>query len=267
MTYKDRFVVEIKSGGKILRVKDDTVYLPFKSEYSLLLKYLNSQRASVNIDIDGQDVLDGKSLIIDANETSELMGFLKGITARNRFRFIQKTKQIQEHRGDKIEDGIVRVEFAFEKPKSEPYIVKTIDEVHHHHHYNAPFKYEHYGSNADWSYSQSRGIDSDSGRDTVRGFSAEISSYNSDVENLGATPAKDEGITVKGSQINQDFRYGSVGALEDSKVIIIKLCGLTESGVQIKKSLSVRNKITCPSCGKKSKSSAKYCSRCATFLE
>lgn len=273
MTYKDRFVAEIKCGGKILRVKDDTVYLPFKSEYSLLLKNLNTQRASLNIDIDGQDVLDGHSLIIGANETSELMGFLKGATARNRFRFIQKTKQIQEHRGDKIEDGVVRVEFAFERPSKEPWITKTIDEVHHHHHYNPPFRYDHYGSDADWTYSNS-GDSGDSGddRDVIRGrgiasFGEPVSSYNCSVENLGVTPAQDEGITVKGSQINQAFNYASMGPLEDSKVIIIKLCGLTESGVKIKSSLSVKNKITCPTCGKKSKSSAKFCSGCATFLE
>ena len=93
MTYKDRFVAEIKSGGSILRVKDDTVYLPFKSEYSLLLKNLNTHRASINVEIDGQDVLDNSSLIIEPNSTTELMGFLRGTTATNSFRFIQTNRK------------------------------------------------------------------------------------------------------------------------------------------------------------------------------
>ena len=112
MTYKDQFVVEVKCRGKILRVKDDAVHLPFGSEYSLYLKNLNSRRASVTISIDGQDVLDNQSLILEPNSSTELEGFLRGTTAKNRFKFINKTKEIQEHRGDKIDDGIIRVEFA-----------------------------------------------------------------------------------------------------------------------------------------------------------
>ena len=129
MTYNDRFVAELKLNGKILRIKDDTVYLPFGSEYSLLLKNLNTRRVSVNIEVDGSDVLDNQSLMIEPNKTTELMGFLKGHTAKNKFKFIQKTKQIQEHRGDRVDDGIVRIEFAFEKPHHQPWIAKTIKEA------------------------------------------------------------------------------------------------------------------------------------------
>lgn len=202
MTYKDQLVAELKLNGKILRIKDDTVYLPFGSEYSILLKNLNTRRASIKIEIDGQDVLDNNALVIDPNTTTELSGFLKGTTARNRFKFIQKTKQIQEHRGDKIEDGFIRIEFAFEKPVAEPWIVKTINEVHHH--YDSPIKYTHYGSVGDWTYNSS----GDADRSVIRGMS-DIRSFNCNVEDLGVTPAQDEGITVKGSQINQDFNYTS----------------------------------------------------------
>jgi len=115
MTYKEQFVAEVKVNGKILRVRNDEVFLPFGSEYSLLLKNLNSKRASVKISIDGTDVLDGNALVVGPNQTAELEGFLKGSTGKNKFRFIQKTKEIQEHRGDKIDDGIIRIEFAYEE--------------------------------------------------------------------------------------------------------------------------------------------------------
>jgi len=135
MTYKDYFVVEVKSKGKILRVKNGAVSLPFGSEYSILLKNLNSRRASIKIHIDGQDVLDYSSLILEPNTSTELEGFLNGTTARNKFKFIQKTKEIQDHRGDKIGDGMIRVEFAFEKPKPERRQV-IIEQHEHHNHYD-----------------------------------------------------------------------------------------------------------------------------------
>jgi hypothetical protein len=258
MTYKDRFVAEIKSDGKILRVKDDTVYLPFGAEYSLLLKNLNTHRASVNIEIDGQDVLDNNSLIINSNETVELMGFLRGATATNQFKFIQKTKQIQEYRGDKVEDGLVRIEFAFEKPY-EPWIVNTIREIHH---YDPPFTYTYF-STPDWSYNS----DQTTGRN-VKTMVGEVQSFNCSIDQLGVgDPHVDEGITVKGKQIKQDFKYASIGSLENSEVIIIKLRGLTSHGVSVSQPLTVQDKLTCSSCGTKCKSSSKYCHNCGTYLE
>ena len=266
MTYKDRFVAEIKSDGKILRVKDDAVYLPFGAEYSLLLKNLNTRRASVDVEVDGQDVLNNMSLIIEPNSTTELMGFLRGMTATNSFKFIQKTKQIQEHRGDRIEDGLVRVEFAFEKPVKEPWIANTIKEVHHHYHEKSPFEFTYYGSQADWSYNSNE-LTSEKSSD-IKGISPDsLQTYNCSVENVGAVPQKDEGITVKGSEINQSFRYGSMGELEQSQVIIIKLRGLTSHGVSVSQPLTVKDKLTCKICGTKSKSSSKYCYNCGAYLE
>ena len=283
MTYKDNFVVEVKCNGKILRVKDDAVYLPFGSEYTLYLKNLNSQRASVNVSIDGEDVLDNHSLILDSNSSAELQGFLRGNVARNRFRFIHKTKQIADHRGDKAEDGLIRIEFAFEKPLPEPQIKKTIQEVHHHYH-SSPFTYTYYGSNADWKYNDggssghagspcsnvmytnscgdlgARGIESNVTMDSLGVSSDQVAAQ--------AVPNADEGITVKGSEVHQEFRYSSIGMLEEPKVIVIQLKGLTsETNKPIQEAVTVSTKLECPTCGTKSGSSAKYCANCGTFLE
>jgi len=277
MTYKDYFVVEVKSNGKILRVRDDAVYLPFGSEYSILLKNLNSRKASVNVSVDGEDTLDNHSLIIEPNDETVLEGFLKGNVARNRFRFIQKTKQIQDHRGDKADDGMIRIEFAFAKPQPEPWIAKTIKEVHHHHH--LPFTY--YGSNVEWTYlnksdSAGRGIHdgesvmySNSMGTPVASASGPVSESNVTMDSLGIAdvPHVDEGITVKGSECNQQFRYGYIGELDHPEVIVIRLKGLTQTGNQINDPITVKTKLACPTCGTKSKSSMKYCGSCGTFLE
>jgi hypothetical protein len=274
MTYKDQFVVEVKADGQILRVRDGSVYLPFGCEYSILLKNLNSKKASVKVSIDGTDVLDGYSLILDPLVTHELKGFFNGMTVRNRFRFIQKTKEIQEHRGDRVDDGLIRVEFAFEKSRPEPQIKKIIEEHHYYcHNYWWPKKYDVYKGSG-WEYC--------SNDDGITGnFNSSVSQQSSNVsktvsETLGIqasftaqnAPNMDEGITVKGNEISEQYNYGCVGELEESSVIVISLKGLQQGpGVIVKEPITVKTKLTCPSCGKKSKSSFKFCPNCGTYLE
>jgi hypothetical protein len=274
MTYADNFVVEVKQNGKILRVKNGAVYLPFGSEYSILLKNLNSKRASVKISIDGEDVLDNSSLVLDANASTELKGFLRGNVARNRFKFINKTKEISDHRGDRADDGLLRVEFAFEKPQPKPWIMNTIKEVHHHH--NPPMDITYYGTNADWRYRST--LNSGRGMAPQSVYTASVGEKNCSnesnvtmdslgVENISAIPNADEGITVKGSEVNQEFRYTTLSDLEKSTVVVIVLKGLTETGQTIAEPVTTQEKLVCKTCGTKSKSSFKFCPTCGTFLE
>jgi len=290
MTYKDNFVAEVKCNGKILRIIDGAVHLPYGSEYTLLLKNLNSRKASVSVHVDGQDVLDYSSLILEPNSSAELEGFLSGTVAKNRFKFIHKTKQIQEHRGDKIDDGLIRVEFAFEKPAPEVIKKTIIHEDHYYDHYHRyPRPYYH------WNYDKwfsgdsqvkygSSAVDNqtsftNSGGDELLGIKAEncargahsesINMVQHDslgVESLGQ-PLDDEGITVKGAECHQSFRYGIIGELEQAQVITIQLKGIKGSGAQIQQPITVRTKLQCPTCGIKSKSSFKYCPSCGTYLE
>jgi hypothetical protein len=288
MTYKDQFVAEVKCNGRILRIRDDAVYLPFGSEYSLLLKNLNSRRASVKIHIDGVDVIDGSSLILGPNETTELEGFLSGNVARNRFRFIQKTKEIQDYRGDKIDDGFIRIEFAFEKEKPE-LIKKTIihEEHHHHHHHRYPSYYwlpfsTYYGWNDEVKYtcdnkftggetqssaSPVENLSNESVKMSNSAFFNQSSARDIGIEMVDSVPLDDEGITVKGSECNQQFRYGTIGELEQSQTIIIRLKGNTSGGSTIQEPLTVKRRLQCKVCGTKSKSSFKYCPNCGAFLE
>jgi len=294
MTYQDKFVVEVKVNGRILRVKGGAVYLPFGSEYTLYLKNLNSRRASVNVSIDGEDALDNHSLILDANSSTELQGFLRGNVARNSFKFINKTKQIAEHRGDKADDGLIRIEFAFEKPRPEPWIKETIKEVHHY--YGSPINYTYYNT-PDWNTCDSQQYGSSAGdgppvamassgppvSENETDLSSNIKARtltrqdvniesNVTMDSLGvetqSVPNADEGITVKGSEVHQSFGYSMIGALEDHQVMIIQLKGLTgETNKPIQEAVTVKTKMECPTCGIKSTSSAKYCSNCGTFLE
>lgn len=116
--YANKLVASLKANGKILREFKDTVYIPFGSEYSFLLKNLNTTRALVNVFIDGEDMTPG-GLVLNAGQEVDLERSIKGgnLFEGNRFKFIERTGAIEDGpRGVKLEDGLVRVEFQFEKP-------------------------------------------------------------------------------------------------------------------------------------------------------
>jgi hypothetical protein len=118
MMYNNKLVVSLKANGRILRENKDTILIPFGSEYSFLLKNLHTQRAVVNIFIDGDNIVEG-GLVINAGQEVNLERYIKNgnLTEGNRFKFIERTAAIEDGpRGIKLEDGLVRIEFQYEKP-------------------------------------------------------------------------------------------------------------------------------------------------------
>lgn len=120
--YDSKFVVAIKAGGKILRENKDLVKLPYGSEFTVLVKNLNSRRAKFTLDIDGTDALDGEEIIVNANSEVEMKRFIRNgnMDEGNAFKFIERTTAIEDGpRGIKMDDGIVRVQFWFEQAQPE----------------------------------------------------------------------------------------------------------------------------------------------------
>ena len=120
MMHKKNLVAAIKVGGKVLRESSERVELPFGSEYSILLKNLDTVRQMVRIQIDGQDASGGDWLVINPNSSVEVERFVSDLNRGNRFKFIERTEQIESHRGVKAEDGLVRIEFKREKVYEAP---------------------------------------------------------------------------------------------------------------------------------------------------
>lgn len=116
--YNEKLAVAIKSNGKVLRENKDQVYLPFGQEYAIYIKNLNTVRAVVNIFIDGDDVTGG-GLVINANDSVNLERYIRNgnLKEGNKFKFIERSSSIEQHRGVKAEDGLIRVEYQFEKPQ------------------------------------------------------------------------------------------------------------------------------------------------------
>jgi len=238
MMYRNNFVVVIKHKGKVLRESEGgVVRLPFGSDYSILLKNKDSRQAVADVEIDGEDVATG--IIVPANNSVELKGSLNGLKVRNKFRFIKKTKEISRYRGDRPDDGLVRVEYRFERREPDyiyeikPYKTTPIPQWE--------LKECH------WTYT----------------------SNNTSIANQSVLSGltSDAGITVPGAETKQDFVYGSTKTLESqSYVIILHLKGLTNKRKRVRKAITVRTKLRCPTCGRRSRSNVKFCGNCGTYL-
>jgi len=248
--YNNKLIAVIKVNGKVLRESGDTVYIPFGSEYEISLRNMHTTTAVVKITIDGVDVLDGSSLVVRPNDNSSIEGFMKGRDVSHKFKFIEKTQEISDHRGDDISDGYIRISFKFEKPP----VVSNIS--------YSPMTYTSrcdtpplFGDVSNPSY--------DVYASTMR--SASIDDNMMLGKSVSQAPM-DDGITVKGSDSDQSFRSVYVGSLEDIEhAIVFQLKGQTPSGI-IDQPILIKTKIKCDTCGRVSGSKYKFCGNCGTSL-
>lgn len=260
MMYNSKMVATIKSNGKVLREFKEKVLIPFASEYSILLKNLNTQRAEVHVYIDGEDQTpDG--LCLDAGRECELERSIKNgnLKEGNRFKFVERTDAVEQHRGIKLEDGIVRIEYRFEKPQ----VSIPINQM----------------PSYQWN-SILRGIQD--GSITASGASGSAyggnASYGAMINNVqcSATSANaapqafynDAGITVAGSKSTQSFTTVSMGAMEtETHTIVLQLLGETPDNRPVQKAVTVKAKPKCDTCGHTNKATAEFCNKCGTSLK
>jgi hypothetical protein len=286
--YKRNLVAVVKCNGKIMRENGEEVKLPFGQEYSILIKNLQSRKAEVKVSIDGEDVLDGHSLLVNGNSEIELERFVKDLDEGNKFKFIQKTQKIQEHRGDKVDDGIIRIEFRYEKDK--PINIQPVkrsgwnDILYDPPQTTWPKTTWDFNptdircgcsleTSLDTSITTAKSIDTTlfSGSSNTVTTDNIANNYTTNLTNAISElslPNNDEGITTKGSISNQQFKYGSIGELEEnSYVITLQLKGYTESGEVITEPITVKTPIICPICGTNNKNTHKFCMECGTYLK
>ena len=249
MMYSNQFVASVKCGGRIMREQGETVLLPFGAEYSLLLKNLSTTRAQVGITIDGDDVLSGSRLCVNSNEDYELTRFIidGNLKKGPRFKFIEKTSKISDVRGDCIDDGIIRVTYAFEVRRNP---ILRFDPTHDSHFYG--------DSNVRGGGDLSKSIYSSN----VSGQSVTSEASSS----VTLDSLSDVGITTKGSESVQQFQRVHMGPVGQESVIVLYLRGVNESGVEISQPVTVKTKMKCDMCGTINKSGGKFCSECGTNL-
>lgn len=297
MMYNTKLAAAIKVNGKILREFKDTVYVPFGSEYSIHLKNLNTVRAIVNVFIDGTNVVPG-GLVLNAGQDCDLERSIANgnMNEGNKFKFIERTGAVEQHRGIKLEDGIVRIEYEFEKVYLPP-LTRTFAPRHIHNYYEPA---DYYGARlgGEWTDSSLGGSGYSSGgkgssmgplmgsplRGSSLGASADMkcsmaaSTVNLNNITVGAslsdivgTPQNavqnDAGITVAGGKSEQKFTTASWFATDGVKLsMVLRLLGETEDNKPVIKPVTVKAKPKCTSCGHTNKHSAKFCTQCGTSL-
>ena len=278
MMYANRFVATIKVNNQILREQNGVVTIPFGSEYSILLKNLNSVRAMVKVEVDGKDATEGTSLIIHPNSDLELERYIRGgnFERGNRFKFIERTGEIEKHRGIKIDDGLVRVEFKAEQQTVRVPRIHYYDEYvpvpHPWHPWDYPWYPRPYriwpqtttGSNiGDVQCTLTNSVGQGQGQ-VQAGSQNMLASMNCSLSK--SSEPNDSGITVAGSESHQKFYSAPTFATESSQVIVLKLRGEV-AGKRVAKVVTVKHKPRCSTCGTSNKGTHQFCSKCGTALE
>jgi len=261
MMYGNKIAAAIKVGGKVLREFKDTVYIPFGSEYSILVKNLETKRACVNIYLDGECV-SGGGIVLNAGQEVDLERFIKNgnLSEGNRFKFIERTAGVEQHRGIKLEDGLIRIEHQFEYVRPVQHIVQTL-----YHSYPAG----NFTGNMQGSLQSSplRGLDVSYSATSIAGSTTNMSVCTNSVT-AQSMSYNDAGITVPGSKSEQKFSTAYLGQLEAEKFsMVIKLLGETPDNKPVIAPVTVKHKPRCQTCNKQNKANAKFCTECGTALE
>lgn len=272
MMYSNKLIASVKANGKILREFKDTIYIPFNSEYSLLLKNLDTRRAIINVYIDG-DNMTPNGLVLYGGQEVDLERSIKNnnLNEGNRFKFISRNGAVEKHRGTKLEDGLIRVEYQFEKLllnlQNDPLPITQ----HHNTHWwdtKLPITQPpnlHWSWNTAGHYWANSPINKPSGSCTPTMGVAQNS-----VQPCSSTYLNDVGITVPGSISNQKFStvsgFGFVTEIEKHS-IVLKLLGETADNKIVTEPITVKSKPKCITCGKQNKATAKFCSECGTALQ
>jgi len=247
--YNNQFVATIKVAGKVLRENRDAVQLPFSEEYVIHLKNLSNRRAVVNVEIDGHDVLNGHGLVIDANTSLDLERFVGDSMYEGRkFKFIERTAAVEQHRGIGAEDGIIRISFRYEQQ----FTIRPAGSI---------LRSSYVAQNSFYGNVQSQGVSCASPSISATSLDQSVSAMC-----YAGAQVNDAGITVEGSKSEQQFHSASVGTLEAQEhVIIFKLFGGSVE-TPVVKPITVKTKKKCNSCGKEYKSSMEYCPGDGTYL-
>lgn len=266
--YVRKMLASIRVNNKILKEYKDTVYLPFGSEYQIRLKNLNTVRALANIYIDGENVTPNGLVLLAGQEVDFERSLANGsMTEGNKFKFIERTGKIEDHRGIKLEDGLIRVEFQFEK------VYKRQDGIVWTNKLKQPYYEPYYGDvwphiTTSGTYTSTNNIATSMAMSVGSTASmASASLNNSALRSFNASPQTETGITVAGSKSEQKFATTSWFATEPEKHnIILKLLGETEDNKSIREPITVKHKQKCNVCGHVNKATAKFCGECGTAL-
>lgn len=276
--YSNKLVASIKTNGQIAREHGDIVYLPFGSDYTIFLKNLHTKKAVINISIDGKDILDGTQLILDGGMALDLKRWIqKGdMTTGPKLRFIEKTDTIRETKEETGMDGIIEVTYQFEYEWPQWNFDNTL-------YRSASPSIGKGGNQVYGGFKGGNLMNMNVGGSIGSSLDGNVQTYSSQVKSLdgslsaapqveqeilcSASIANEEGMTVKGQDIEQEFKEVCVPFL-DATVHKIVLCLKGDvNQKKVAKAITVKTKINCDACDKKQSSKNKFCVSCGNNLK
>lgn len=267
--YNNKAAVAVKVNGKVLREFKDTVYIPFGSEYSILIKNLNTRRAIFNIFIDGDNIVPN-GLVLNAGQEVDLQRAIRNgnLTEGNKFKFIERTGAVEEHRGIKLEDGLIRIEHQFEKVFKRQDGIQwdqvKLGQPYYGDYWEVSNTLRGFGTGVVYDSHQHPGVACSSMNMTA---GSTLSASSATTQSFNAVPQNETGITVPGSKSEQKFATVSNFAVESEKhSMIIKLLGETADNKEVREPITVKAKPKCTTCGKQNKATSRFCSECGTAL-
>jgi len=240
--YKNNIIVLIKKDGQPLRETGGKfVHLPFYSEYSIELKNDSWRRAIASIKIDGTDVLGGDEIIIPPRDSVNVERFITdgNLNEGRKLKFVTLS-DLGVQDPSSPENGLVEIEVWFEKVSTFIYTTN----------YSNTNEFWPWDSSSSW-----RNKPRSSGG-SYGSMEMKCCNFASD-STLGVVhDSADAGATVEGAASSQSFSRGHFGEKEYPSTTF----KLWLRGVQ--KEVTVKDKIYCTNCGKKTRFDYKFCPRC-----
>jgi hypothetical protein len=247
----------IKVKNKVMREHNSTIYLPFGSDFTIFLKNHNSVRASVKIKIDGEDILNGSSLIVNAFSELNLERFLDGGNAKGpKLKFVEKTEAVRETKTETAMDGLVEITYQYEQA----YIVSL---------YPNPLN-TLYGSIGDGPIdynTRTTNLYSSAVGASIGSTSCFDSAVASASSSSLPVAKNDDGMTVKGEDSNQQFINTSIGMLENTVNVITFMLKGDVNQTKVTEPITVKTKIVCKKCNARNAWNANFCSICGNNLK
>jgi hypothetical protein len=256
MSYSNGFVVSIKNNkNEVLRESNGReVFLPFDSEYSLLLKNNNNRKAVATVEIDGTNVLGEHELIVPAWGSTTLERFcINGnLSNGNRFKFVKSTDSKVQDPTSPL-NGRVKVTFRLEEERKQVIFTKSRPVFGDPKDWPAPEGY--------WCHQTFYGTD-DLKCKGLRSMSFSCDSPSAS-DSFSLRDA-DSGATVEGSTSNQNFVLGSTRELESTTTEIIMWIRPAKQNDPV--TVKDTRYIFCSECGTRMPNKSKYCSACGHSL-
>ena len=129
--YRDSYAMAVIVNGKVLKEMDNTVVMPFGTEYTVRLKNKQRKQSVADVFIDGR--LAAKGIVVSANGTVDLERFVvDGNLASGPCFKLVPTKDGRVEQPDEMENGILEVKFY---PEKDLPTVKVVEHLNYHNYY------------------------------------------------------------------------------------------------------------------------------------